>query len=180
MSLRDQFLKSGLITKKQANKVSADKKRQEHRLQKDHEFLQATQFVKQKEAQERTQEIEAQKQRDKELNKKRDEIFAQRENIFRVLQIINANAQNIRKSEEMYFFAENNFVRKVYVTAWQREMLSRGALAIVKPDHSVEDFVIIPRSATKIIFAICPEKIIVLHSEIENLQDSHLTLEKED
>lgn len=171
MNLREQFLKSGLITKKQANKASAEQKRQDHLLKKDKSLLEESNAVKLKEAQAYETELEKQKERDKELNKKRDAMLAQREQMFRAREIINRHAQNSKSAQELYFFAEKNAVRKTYVTPWQREMLARGAYAIAKPDELVHDYVIIPRQFAQTVLSICPEKIIVLHSEVNDLDD---------
>ena len=180
MNLREQFLKSGLVSKKQANKLDAEKKRQEHLLKKDKSLLLSAELEKQNAAKELQLEFELQKQKDKELNKQRDALLAQREKIFRARQIINSNVQNQRSAEEVYFFPENDkFIRKVFVTGWQREMLARGVLGIVRPDENIDDFVILPRATAKILLDICPEKIIVLHSEIENFDEVISTHEKD-
>jgi len=172
MNLREQFLKSGLINKKQADKLAAEKKRQEHLLKKDKSLFLSAEAEKQNAQQELANEFELQRQRDKELNKQRDAILAQREKIFRARQIINSNAQNQRSAQEFYYFLEcDKFVRKVLVTSWQREMLARGSLAIVRLDDNVDEFIILNRDIAKILLDICPEKIIVLHSEIGNLDE---------
>lgn len=175
MSLRDQFLKSGLITKQQAKKIHVEKNKQEHLLRKDKSLLQTAEAEKQKEAQALALEFEKQREIDRALNKKRDQMLAQREQMYRARQLMNSNAQNLRSAEELYFFPENNFVRKVYVSAFQRELLARGALCIARAEAHIDDFILLPRETAKILLDICPEKIIVLHSEIENFDE--LTLD---
>jgi len=180
MNLREQFLKSGLITKKQSNKFDAEKKRQEHLQKKDRALQDLAQKNKEKELAEINLKLEEQKQKDKELNKLRDKLLEQREQIFRARQIINTHAQNQKNAEECYFFLENKYIRRVFVTGWQREMLARGLLAIAKPDEQIDDFVIIESQYAKNVLDICSEKIIVLHSEMENFEDATITsLEKE-
>lgn len=180
MNLREQFLKSGLINKKQANKLEAEKKRQEHLLKKDKALFLSAEMEKKAVEQELEREFEQQRQKDRELNKQRDAMLAQREKLFRARQIINSNAQNQRSAQEVYFFLESNkFIRKILVTGWQREMLARGALGIARLDENIDDFIILNRDTIKILLDICPEKIIVLHSEIENFDEVFTTNEKD-
>lgn len=178
MNLRDQFLKSGLITQKQANKLAAEKRKLEHAAKKDPVLSQTLTLEKRQQNEAVAEEFERQKQIDLELNRQRDQILEQRNRIYRARQIINSNTRNDRAAQELYFFAEQNCVRKIFVTAWQREMLARGALGIVKPDETRDEFVVIPRETAKILLDICPEKVIVLHSLIESSQEFIIDTER--
>jgi uncharacterized protein YaiL (DUF2058 family) len=143
MSLKDQLLKAGLITKKQAQKSDANKRKQEHDSKKNQTLAQQLTLEKQEELDKIEQEKKARQELDKELNKKRDQLILQRENYYRAIQTINSNSLNDRNANEFYFFAEENKVRKVAVTPWQREMLARGKFAIARPYEDTDEFIIV-------------------------------------
>ncbi len=167
-SLKDQLLKAGLVSKKQVQQTEANKKKQEHDSKKNNELAQKLNLEKENELKLLEEEKRKRQELDKELNKKRDELILQRETALRAVQTINSNSLNLRDAREKYFFAENNFVRKVLVTPWQREMLARGKYAITKPHAETEEYIIVPLSTAKLLLDISPQKVIVLHSEIED------------
>ena len=75
---------------------------------------------------------------------------------------------------EPYYFEENSKIRKVMVTAWQREMLARGKLGIGRPLDDVDEFYIIPLFAAKIIKDIAPQRLLTLHSELDDVEEIDL------
>lgn len=167
MSLRDQLLKAGLASKKQAQQAESQKRKQEHDAKKNKELEQ-----KLKQEQETTLkeiELNAQERRelDWQLNKNRDQLLAQRESLFRAKQLLRSQAVNQRQAQECYFFAEGNSVRRVMVTPWQREMLARGKLGIGKLEEDIDEFLIVPLECAKLVLEICPAKILSLHSEVD-------------
>ena len=168
MSLKDQLLKAGLVTKKQAQQTDANKRKQEHDSRKNQDLASKLSDEKQKELALIEEEKRNRQELDKELNKKRDALILQREHLYRALQSINSNSLNLRKATEKYFFAEGNFIRKVLVDSWQREMLARGKFGIARPHEDTDEFVIVPLGTAKLLLDIYPEKLIVLHSMIDD------------
>lgn len=168
MSLKDQLLKAGLVSKKQAQQAEANKRKLEHDAKKNQDIAQKLNEEKNKELNLIEEEKKQRQELDKELNKKRDALISLRENYYRAIQSINSNSLNITNANENYFFAERNFVRKVLVTPWQREMLARGKFGIAKPHEETNEYIIIPLATAKLLQDIFPEKLIVLHSEIED------------
>ena len=168
MSLKDQLLKAGLVTKKQAQKTESNKRKQEHDSKKNISLAKELSSEKQLELERIEKERQERQERDKELNKKRDALILQREHFYRAVQTINSQCLNTRDAKENYYFAENLFVRKVLVTPLQREMLARGKYAIAKPEDDVDEFMIVPLSTAKLLQSIYPSKLIVLHSEIDD------------
>ena len=164
MSLRDQLLKAGLVSKKQAQKVEASNRKQGHDSKKNKELADALQAEKQLELDKIEEEKNKRKEIDKELNK-------QRETYYRARQILNSNCLNAPNATESYFFEENNKVRKVMVTAWQREMLARGKMGIGRMQDEVDEFYIIPLFAAKIIQEIAPQRLLTLHSELDDSEE---------
>lgn len=174
MSLRDQLLKAGLVTKKQAQHAEAVKKKQAHDIKKSKEIEEKVTAQSKEEIQAIEDEKLRRKELDKELNKKRDLLISQRENHYRSLQLLNSNNVLSSQANEKYFFADGKFVRKIMVTAWQREMLSRGKLGIGKPLEDVDEYVLVPLACAKLVLEIYPSKIIVLHSEVDDNSESDL------
>lgn len=168
MGLRDQLLKAGLVTKKQALQSESAKKKQEHDIKKSKELEEKLTAQSKSDLQAIEQEKAHRIELDKELNRKRDQMIAQRESYYRSMQLLNSNNLLSRSAGEMYFFAEGKVVRKIMVTAWQKEMLARGKLGIGKPMEEVDEFVLVPLDCAKMIMQIYPSKIITLHSELND------------
>lgn len=168
MSLRDQLLKAGLVTKKQAQQSESAKKKQEHDIKKSKELETKITAQSKIELQEIEQEKAKRIELDKELNRKRDQMIAQREAYYRALQLLNSKNILSSQAQDFYFFAEGNVVRKIMVTAWQREMLARGKLGIGKPNEDVDEFVLVPLDCVLLVRQIYPTKIVTLHSELND------------
>lgn len=168
ISLKDQLLKAGLVTKKQAQKVDASKRKQEHDSKKNQVLAKQLQDEKQQELSAIEEEKRKRHELDKELNKKRDQLILQRENYYRAIQLINSQCLNSQSAQECYFFQEQNWVRKVYVTPWQREMLARGKYGIARRLDDLDEFFLIPRSTAELLMQIYPDKLLVLHSIVDD------------
>lgn len=174
MSLRDQLLKAGLVSKKQAQKVEALNRKQGHDSKKNKQLADTIEAEKKAELEKIEEEKNKRKELDKELNKQRDLLIQQREMLYRARQLLNSNCLNSPSASEPYYFAENNFIRKVFVTPWQREMLARGKIGIGRPLDDVDEFYLIPLSAAKVIQEIAPMRLITLHSELDDSQELDL------
>jgi len=166
MSLRDQLLKAGLVSKKQVSQVDSQKKKQDHDSKKNQELAQKIQRDKEQDAAAIEEEKRRQQERDKELNRQHLQMLAERESYYRAKQILNSNSKNEQKAPEPYFFAEGNIIRKVMVTPWQREMLARGKMGIGRLSADVDEFIIIPLDSAKTLRDICPSMLLCLFNEI--------------
>jgi len=167
MSLRDQLLKAGLVSKKQAKQAETQTKLKEHQAKKNK--LVAEELALEKEAElRRIEEQRAEKQQyDLELNRLREQQRIERENYLRCLQLMKSNAINENRASVIYYFLESErFVRKVMVTAWQKELLARGKLAIGRLNEQVDEFLILPYTTAQTVLSLYPSFIITLHSEI--------------
>lgn len=176
MSLRDQLLKAGLVSKKQAQKVEASNRKQGHDSKKNKELADTLLAEKQLELDKIEEEKSLRKELDKELNKQRDLMILQRESFYRARQILNSNCLNVRNANEAYFFEEKRKIRKVMVTAWQREMLARGKFGIGRLQDDVDEYYIIPLFAAKIIQEISPQSLLTLHSELDDSEEIEMDL----
>ncbi|MFK7872270.1 MAG: DUF2058 family protein [Oligoflexales bacterium] len=120
-SLRDQLLKKGVVTKKQAKKARIearlDKKKGHDDTQKIQQVIQAQKDVE--------------KLRVQELNRRLEEEKKAREQLARAVDI--AHSQNIldRPGPIFYYFAVDKSIKHIQVTNQQRELLARGYAAII-------------------------------------------------
>lgn len=167
MSLREQLLKAGLVNKKQAKKAENQVRQQEHNAKKNKAAAIELQSQRDEELRLIEEQRKVKQQQDLELNLQREKMRLERENILRCRQLMNSNGINERAAQERYYFLESQrFVRKVFVTAWQREMLARGRLAIGRVYDNVDDFVILPYDVAQTVLQLNPEMILTLHSAV--------------
>ncbi|NBO37362.1 DUF2058 family protein [bacterium] len=172
MSLRDQFLKAGLVSKKQAKQVEAQAKLKEHHAKKNKVVADELETEREQERLRLEADRVAKQNADLQLNLQREQLRIERENQLRCLQLMKSNAANENRAREVYYFLEGErHVRKVLVTAWQRELLARGKLAIGRLSQQVDEFVILPYHTAHTIMQLNSSMIITLHSEIADDSD---------
>lgn len=181
MGLREQLLKAGLVSKKQAQKVEANARKTEHQVHKN--VAVAKDLQAQKEAEEKSIQLERDRKREEDRLRNL-EIEAQRlerEKTYRVRQLIQSNDLFDKSAEERYFFTLNNgSMKSILVTPFQREMIARGKLSIIATDDSDDhDFVIVPTPTVRTILAIMPQRFAVLQNSVEDWQDLAEIVEKE-
>lgn len=175
MSLRDQFLKAGLVSKKQAKQAESQAKQKEHQAKKNKSVAEGVAAEREAELREIERQRFEKQQFDRELNMMREQQRIERENFLRCLQLMKSNAVNESRALEVYYFLESErFVRKVMVTPWQREMLARGKMAIGRLSELVDEFVIIPYNVAQTVMNLHPGLVITLHSEVADDREVHL------
>ncbi len=126
-SLRDQLLKAGAASKKQAHKASQAKRQQTKAAKRgDHSAAAEKAELKQKIA----ADAEAKAKRDKELNLKREAEKREREQLHAIAQIIKTNTQKA-DGDELYNLTLDGKIQRVYVSGSQRQQLTDGKLAVV-------------------------------------------------
>lgn len=177
-SLKDQLLKSGLVNKKQSQRAAAEQQKLQHRAKKDSQVAASLEKQKSKELDEIFTQKEERRLIDLELNKKRDQLLAERENYYRCVQLVRSQGMQPADSDQFYFFREGQKIRKIPILSWHREWIVRGKLAIVKsPDFEVEEFSLIPKLAAEKVRELLPQCVLVFYSEIsdnEDLKESHM------
>lgn len=129
LSLQDQLLKAGLVNEKKLKKAKKGSKKSRVQAREAKEAVE--------------QNKEAQRLRDIELNKQRDEQQLSKEIKAQVKQLINMNKVNRQDGEIKYNFTDGTLVKSLYVTEELREQLIKGILSIARSDDSYE---IIPSS----------------------------------
>lgn len=151
-SLATQMLKAGLVNKKQVNKAKQEqfkKKKQKGGQQTEAESRLLAQKALAAEK-ERTRQRNRELQQEKELK----EIAAQ------VGQMIHSSKVRTGDGDITFYFADNNKIKKFYVTKATRDQLSRGELAIVK--HR-EQYEVVPAGVARKIADRSPAALLVLN-----------------
>ncbi len=181
MGLREQLLKAGLVSKKQAQKVESNSRKTQHVAHKNNEA--AAKISSQAEAEQAA--IEEERALKREDDRRRNlEIEAQRlekEKVYRVRQLIKSNDLHEPSAEERYFFrATETRIASILVTPFQREMIARGKIGIVEcTDLDERDFVIVPAHTVRTVQALLAERFVLLHTAVEDWQDIGEIVEKE-
>jgi len=138
-SLRDQLLKTGVVSKEQATKAEKQANSNAHQQQK-----------RKKKKRGKTEELidkesaaylaakaqEEEVARAKELNRQKEAERQQKEFKTQVRNLIQTHYIKDPKADIAYRFIEGKFVRQIYVNAIQQKQLDQGQLAIAVLDDS--------------------------------------------
>lgn len=129
LSIQEQLLKAGLVNEKKLKKAKKGAKKSRVQAREAREAVE--------------QNKDAQKQRDMELNKQRDEQQLSKAIKAQVKQLINMNKVDIKEGDIKYNFTDGTLVKTLYVTNEIRNQLIKGVLSIAKQDES---YFVIPSS----------------------------------
>ena len=129
-SLQDPLLKTGLTDARQVKKIAREK----YAAAKHNAGESAADAAKRL-AQE-TQAARA--ERDREINRQKQEALARKAVAAQVRQLVEANRVERQGGELAYRFADGTQVQKIYVTALVQRQLARGQLAIARLDGKYE------------------------------------------
>lgn len=133
-SLQEQLLGAGIVDKKKANKIKAEKLQTKQKIKKGK--------ADNSEEQARQAELKRQKEekaaRDKELNRKRQEELDRKAILGQVRQLIMQNRIAKEDGDVAYNFTDDKKVKKVYVSEKMHKDLSEGRLAIAKLEGQYE------------------------------------------
>ena len=165
MSLRDELLKTGLVSADKAKKLESDTRKQEHQRKKG-KALAAEEAARQAEARRQTEAEAARKrEQDRRLNLEREAEKKQRELAARAHQLIDSHRLNDPKAEIFYNFLDSRRIRAIRVTPPQHKALAMGRLAILRGDRDQFDFPLVPREIAVKLAEFAPERVMVLHPE---------------
>lgn len=132
LSLQEQMLKAGLVNEKKLKKAKKGSKKSR---------------VQAREAKAAVEENKAaQKERDQELNKQRDEAKLSKEIKAQVKQLITLNTIALGDGDIKYNFTDGTLVKSLYVTQEIRDQLSKGNLSIARLE---ETYAVIPTVVAK-------------------------------
>ncbi len=122
MSLQDQLMKAGLVSKHDAKKANKDKHRA---LKSGKKFVNE---AKQSAQDKRTEQA----LKDRELNAERKAQADLKALHAQIKQLISTNSQDRSKGEVAYNFSDNGIITKIFVTEALQQGLINGQLAIAK------------------------------------------------
>ncbi len=135
---QDQFLKLGLVDKKQVNKSKKKqhKKKKQQAGKKEPAVDENALLVQQKNEKKRA--------RDQELNRQREEKLKKREQMGAAKQIVEQNCIQKDKNGVAYRFTDNKKIQRVFVSEEIAEKLAKGVLAIVR---IAQEYEVVPKDA---------------------------------
>lgn len=168
-SLQDQLLKAGLVDSKKAKQVDKAKRKQQKVARKSKEDLVDETKVQ-------AQQARAEKtERDRALNKQRQEEAEQKAIAAQIKQLIELNRLEKNQGEIAYNFTDNKKIKKIYVSEPVQDQLMKGLLAIVKLTE-------VNQARYEIVPAVVAEKIALRDESCVLLvnQKSAETLEEDD
>ncbi|WED23351.1 DUF2058 domain-containing protein [Vibrio sp. JC009] len=157
LSLQEQMLKAGLVNEKKLKKAKKGSKKSRVQAR---EAKAAVEHNK-----------EAQRQRDIELNKQRDEQQLSKEIKAQVKQLIEMNRIDLKDGDIKYNFTDGTFIKSIYVEQDIRDQLIKGVLSVARYE---EGYAVIPSSVAYKIAARDEETI------IENKSSSEEELAEDD
>lgn len=154
MSLRDQLLKAGLVTEKQARQAEQEQRLQQRRQPKPGKGARPPQVTP------AAQQAQAAKAaRDQELNRRREEQAAAKARIAQVRQLIEQHRVPRVESDEYFNFAAGAKIRRIPVDAALRQRILQGELLIARCEGRYD---LVPKDAAERIRERDPRAIVAL------------------
>lgn len=126
-SLQDQLLKAGLVTAHKAKQIKHEK----HTLNKQ---PQVADEIKQLARQAQAEKV----QRDRDNNRLQQQEAELKAVAAQIQQLIRQHRLDLSNGEIAYQFADDNKIKKIFITAAQRQQLAQGQLGIVKYETTYE------------------------------------------
>lgn len=168
-SLRDQLVKAGLATSKQAKKAENQNRAEQIKRHKaGKKGNDPSVAPPQASAQVKAKRLKADKARqDKEIARQRNDKYAQRALRAEIKQLVKAHDQRSKVTDEdavAYNFVHGKKIKRVYVTPQERDQLSAGRLVVINNDGKYH--FVTPDIATKIETR-DPKRIIVAHQQTQ-------------
>ncbi len=158
-SLRDQLLQAGLVTSKQAKKAEKAAQRQDLRIRKGVEVDEDRLAVEQA----RLAKLERDREMNAELNRKAEAKAVRAQ----VRQLIASNSKR-QQGDVAYNFTDDSKVKKIYVSAANKNELNRGFLAIVRADDGYD---LVPEPVAKKIMQRQADAVVYLYDRSANEVD---------
>ena len=166
-NLRDQLLKTGLITKGQKQQVEQDKRRERKQLKKG----QADEIARVQQQQAYEAKLEAQRAADRQRAAEQHELLEAKEKLLRIRHIIDywKLSEEPSGTRRWYFAAQNNSVQYLYVSEPMALQLSTGTLAIVEYPGEFEEprYLLIEGDAAALVARIDPTYVRLHNTELD-------------
>lgn len=159
-SLQDQLLNKGLIDKKKAKTIKKAQRisKREQSAESDEGKLRAQEA------------LQVKSERDKELNRQKNEKAAQKAVLAQIKQLIETNQINNADGEIAYQFSHGKNVKKLYVSELLQDQLVKGLIAIVTQE---ENYALVPRLVAEKISQRDATFVVVLNSNEGDVADEN-------
>lgn len=163
-SLQDQLLKAGLIDTKKAKQANKEKRKETNVARRSAEPV--VDEIKQSAEQARMEKAE----RDRELNRQREEALQQKAIAAQIKQLIENHRQSkdAGKGDVEYNFTDGKVIKKIRVSSLVQEQIVRGVLAVVKLGDGYE---LVPRIVADKIAQRDEKAVIVANTKVQNQTD---------
>lgn len=163
-SLQDQLLKAGLIDTKKAKQANKEKRKETNVARRSAEPV--VDEIKQSAEQARLEKAE----RDRELNRQREEALQQKAIAAQIKQLIENHRQpkDAGKGDVEYNFTDGKLIKKIRVSSLVQEQIVRGVLAVVKLGEGYE---LVPRIVADKIAQRDEKAVIVANTKVQNQTD---------
>lgn len=163
-SLQDQLLKAGLIDTKKAKQANKEKRKETNVARRSAEPV--LDEIKQSAEQARLEKAE----RDRELNRQREEALQQKAIAAQIKQLIENHRQpkDAGKGDVEYNFTDGKLIKKIRVSSLVQEQIVRGVLAVVKLGEGYE---LVPRIVADKIAQRDEKAVIVANTKVQNQTD---------
>ena len=166
-NLRDQLLKTGLITKGQKQQVEQDQRRERKQLKKG----QADEIARAQQRQAYEAKLEAQRAADRQRAAEQHELLETKEKLLRIRHIIDywKLSEEPSGTRRCYFVTQNNLVKYLYVSEPVALQLSTGTLAIVEYPGEFEEprYLFIEGDAAALVARIDPTYVRFHNTELD-------------
>ena len=166
-NLRDQLLKTGLISKGQKQQVEQDKRRERTQLKKG----QADELVQAQQRQAYEAKLEAQRAADRQRAAEQHELLEAKEKLLRIRHIIDywKLSEEPSGTQRCYFVTQTNIVKYLYVSEPIVLQLSTGTLAIVEYPGEFEEprYLLIEGDAAALVAHIDPTYVRFHNTELD-------------
>lgn len=166
-SLRDQLLKKGITTKKQAKaaeRESRDRQAAERKKRKQGEAAETVDAVVVAAASARREKAA----RDRALNRQREAERAAKERAAQVRDLIASHRIQHAEGSVTHSFADGKRVRSIQVTEEIHRKIAHGALGIASLDGK---YWVVPGAVAEKILDRSPEAVVVLHDPVGAIDD---------
>ncbi len=153
-TLQEQFLKMGLVDKKQAEKVRKAQHQQKTGQSGRQELNESKTMAR--------QALTEKKERSRLLNKKQNQRAREHESATWIRQLIEGNQISIQEGEITYNFTDNNKIKRLYLTEGMAQQLSNGTIAIVR---QAGEYRIVPTDVAEKVRKFNKKMIVVFHPQ---------------
>lgn len=174
MSIQDQLLKAGLVDKNTHRQQKTVKRKQKKQPQTEDEARIAKDNAQ--------KSMVAKAQRDRELNRQRQQSLEDKAAIAQIRQLIDTNAVTIEHADTAYSFTHGKLIKKINVDKAISEAIGSGRLAIVDREakiatgnasnESSPQYHLVPRAVAEKIRARHAEFVVVLYDKVIGEDDA--------